>query len=281
MLVFLAAGLAGANGAQGAERRERTPLRPVANHEAVTNTPAEPHVVQNVSGYNSWPMMQAIGDKLVCVYSRGGGHTIGEDARAVYARTSSDGGKSWTLETVVADSPGYGEVAVGKGLDASGAMLLWVRRVGRDRHHDLYRTTDGIKFTLLARPKLSVMPMQITDVFAVPKVGPSLILDPSTGLLSNYYYHRGKGLLRRRVVDPERIFIHPLHWPASEIVATGSQSTFDAGNVNATVIGETHYVSFYSGKAPDTAVLVSALPAPAASVNAGASSRERSESISK
>ena len=47
------------------------------------DAPAKPHVVQNVSGYNSWPMIQAIGEKLVCVYSRGTAHSIGEDARAV------------------------------------------------------------------------------------------------------------------------------------------------------------------------------------------------------
>ncbi len=60
------------------------------------NAPAEAQVVQDVSGYNSWPMIQAIGEKLVCTYSRGTEHTIGEDARAVYARTSMDGGKTWT-----------------------------------------------------------------------------------------------------------------------------------------------------------------------------------------
>jgi hypothetical protein len=324
----------------------------------------KPHVVQNVSGYNSWPMMQAIGEKLVCVYSRGAGHTIGEDSRAVYARTSTDGGKTWTPETVVANTPGAGEVAVGKGLDATGAMLLWVRRIGAGWDHDLYRTTDGVTFTLVATPKLAVKPMQITDVFAVPTVGlmalwfggnyaddeshswgtltssdngatwtqtpiesgltkaqwptepaavylgdgkilaiarteqagatsarsqfqmvssdygatwtraqtnigdvlistPSLILDAKTGLLRNYYYQRGKGgILRRRVVDPGSVFGNPLHWPASEAVATGSQNTIDAGNVNTTVIGDTHYLSFYSGKTPDTAVLVSEVPAP-------------------
>lgn len=321
---------------------------------------AKPQVVQDVSGYNSWPMIQAIGEKLVCVYSRGSGHTIGEDARAVYARTSTDGGKTWTAETVVANTPGCGEVEVGKGLDSSGAMLLWVRRVGKEWGHDLYRTTDGVKFTLVATPKLDVQPMQITDVFAVPKVGlmalwfagnygegtnsswglvtsrddgttwkqtviesgltksdwptepaavylgdgkllaiartetgpaqfqmvstnygatwtrertnigdvtastPSLLLDAKTGLLSNYYYQRGKGLLRRRVVLPDNVFSHPQNWPASEVVATGSAVTFDAGNVNATAIGDTHYLSFYSGKAPNTAVLLSALPAPGA-----------------
>lgn len=322
---------------------------------------AKPHVVQDVSGYNSWPMIQAIGEKLVCVYGRGKGHNIANDDRAVYARTSTDGGKTWTPETVVANAPAYGEVAVGKGLDATGAMLLWVRRIGKGEwHHDLYRSMDGVTFTLVATPKLAVKPMQITDIFAVPKVGlmalwfagdygdkptnawgtvtssddgatwtqttieaelpkaqwptepaavylgegkilaiartevgptqwqlvstdsgvtwkrtptnigdikastPSLILDAKTGLLSNYYYHRGKGFLRRRVVDPQSIFDHPGSWPTSEAVAIGSTSTWDSGNANATVIGDTHYLSFYSGKAPDTAILLSVLPAPSA-----------------
>ncbi|WP_047812658.1 exo-alpha-sialidase [Rhodopirellula islandica] len=321
---------------------------------------AKAHVVQDVRGYNSWPMTQAIGDILVCTYSRGSAHSIGEDARAVYARTSTDGGKTWTAETVVANTPGFGEVTVGKGLDSTGAMLLWVRRVGKQRHHDLYRTTDGVTFTLVATPELATQPMQITDVFAVPEVGlmalwfagnysdkavhswgvmtssddgvtwtqtavesgllkadwptepsavylgdgrilavartesgpaqfqmvstdngatwtrqqtnisdiyastPSLILDAETGWLSNYYYERGRGILRRRVVDPDVVFDHPLHWPASEAVATGSPLPWDSGNANATVIGDTHHVSFYSGKAPDTAVMVSEFPEPTA-----------------
>lgn len=329
-------------------------------------TPATSHVVQDINGYNSWPMLQAMGNKLVCVYSRGQAHTIDEDARAVYARTSTDGGKTWTAETVVANTPGAGEVAIGKGLDANGAMLLWVRRIGKDWNHDLYRTTDGVTFTRVTTPKLDVTPVQITDVFEVPTVGlmalwfsgnysdpgethawgtltskdngdtwtqtpiesnltkaqwptepaavylgdgkilavarteqgdpttsrsqfqmisndhgaswtrsqtnigdvlassPSLILDPRTGLLSNYYYHRGRGIIRRRVVDPKQIFNRPLGWPTAETVATGSAVTFDAGNVNATVIGGTHYLAFYSGKAPDTAVLVAEVLAPTA-----------------
>jgi hypothetical protein len=265
----------------------------------------------------------------------------------------------------VANSPGYGDVAIGKGLDSSGAMLLWVRRVGKDWQHDLYRTTDGVTFTLVTTPKLSPTPVQITDVFSVPKIGlmalwfagnyaednhhswgtltsrdsgatwtqatiesgltkaqwptepsavylgdgkilaiarteqgsptseraqfqmvsldngktwtraqtnisdvflstPSLILDPETGLLINYYYQRGAGgVLRRRVVDPARVFDNPLHWPASDAVAKGSAASIDAGNVNATVIKGMHYLSFYSGKSPDTSVFVSEIPPPA------------------
>ncbi|SFI77116.1 hypothetical protein SAMN05421753_11272 [Planctomicrobium piriforme] len=328
--------------------------------------PAQPLVVQQGAGYDSWPMLQAIGKKLVCVYSRGSGHTIAEDARAVYARTSTDEGKTWTAETVVANTPGYGDVAVGKGLDSKGDMLLWVRRVGKEWHHDLYRTTDGVAFELLTTPKLEVPPIQITDIFEVPTVGlmalwfagnygndgpnhswgtvtssddgatwkqtvmesgltkdqwptepaavylgdgrilavgrtevgansttrsqfqmvstdygatwkraptnisdvlistPSLILDSETGLVSNYYYHRGRGILRRRVVDAASVFDHPLNWPASEAVATGSAITVDAGNANSTVIGKSHFVSFYSGEAANTSILVSVLPGPQA-----------------
>lgn len=323
-----------------------------------------PMTVQDVSGYNSWPVIQAIGEKLVCAYCRGTGHSIGEDVRAVYARTSTDGGKTWTPETTVANTPGYGEVTIGKGLDSKGAMLLWVRSVGRDWKHDLYRSEDGITFTHLSAPKLDVVPIQITDVFAVPGVGlmalwfagkyddegpchswgtltstddgvtwtqhvaeseltkedwptepsavwlgdgrilavartemggnetvrsqfqmistdsgatwtrsktnigdvlastPSLIFDSATGLVSNYYYHRGRGVLRCRVTKPESVFEHSLSWPDSEGVALGSAVPFDAGNVNATFVAGKHFLAFYSGKAPDTAVVVSENPAP-------------------
>jgi len=322
-----------------------------------------PHVVQDVRGYNSWPMIHTIGDTLVCAYSRGTAHTINEGVRAVYARTSPDGGETWTQETTVADTAGYGEVTVGKGMDATGAMLLWVRRIGREWNHDLYRTADGVAFELVATPELAVTPMQITDVFAAPggdlmalwfageyddspthcwgkltssdggttwtqtpiesglpkaewptepsavHLGdgrilviarmegagayptrgqfqmvstdwgatwrrsrtnicdvyastPSLIRDARTGLVSNYYYQRGEGVLWRRVVDPDSVFDQPQNWPAAEAVAVGSRIHFDSGNANATAIRDAHYVAYYSGEAPDTAVLVTEVPAP-------------------
>ncbi|MDO4559301.1 MAG: sialidase family protein, partial [Planctomycetia bacterium] len=325
--------------------------------------PVEPQVVQDVGGYNSWPVIQALGEKLICVYSRGTAHTIDEPSRAVYARTSADYGKTWTPETLVTNTPGCGEVTIGKGLDSTGAMLLWVRRIGSQWNHDLYRTTDGVTFTHVATPEFTVIPIQITDVFSVPTVGlmalwfagkydddgpchswgtltseddgatwaqnviqsgltraewptepsavclddgrilavarselsdtstvrslfqmvssdygrtwtrsqtnigdvlastPSLIPDAGTGLLNLYYYHRGRGVLRRRVVDPDYVFENPLSWSSSGVISTGSEVTFDAGNVNATVIHGIHFLAFYSGKGSDTSILVSAIPA--------------------
>jgi hypothetical protein len=84
-------------------------------------------IVQDVAGYNSWQMVQSLGGRLVCAYSRGSAHTIGEGKRGVFARFSDDGGKTWSAETTVVDSPDYGEVTIGKWLDREGAMLIWVR----------------------------------------------------------------------------------------------------------------------------------------------------------
>ncbi|MBQ4144310.1 MAG: exo-alpha-sialidase [Thermoguttaceae bacterium] len=336
---------------------------------AVRVTPLPPispaHTVQDAPGYNSWPVMQSLGSKLVCVYSRGTAHSIGEGKRGVYARTSTDGGKTWTPEMLVVNAPEVGEVTIGKGLDENGAMLLWVRNVGpQGFSHDLYRSTDGVHFTHLVRPELDPMPIQITDVFSVPGTGlmalwfagkysddandnswgtlvstdngatwtqnvvekgltkadwpteqsavflgdgkilaigrtefgenstnqaqfqltstdsgktwtrsrtnigevrcstPSLILDPKTGLLSNYYYHRGRGILLRRSVKPDDVFTAPLNWPAPEAVAEGSTVTFDSGNVNAVVLGNDHALAYYSGKFPDTAVVVKVVAPP-------------------
>jgi hypothetical protein len=48
---------------------------------------------------------------------------------------------------------------VGKGLDSSGNMFLWVRRVGKTWYHDFYRSADGVKFELVATLPRPVKPV--------------------------------------------------------------------------------------------------------------------------
>ncbi len=323
--------------------------------------PAEVSEVQPPPSYNSWPMVQTVGGKAVCAYSRGSAHTIGEGRRGVYARTSSDGGRTWGPEVCVVNDPSLGEVTIGKGLDSSGAMLLWVRRWGRKQGHDLYRTVDGISFERISSPSFSPMPMQVTDAFSVPGVGlmslwfagnyrkeenghhwgtltsadggrtwrqntvgadlakkdwpteqsavhigggrilavarsegggkpqfqltstdggatwqcrrtniadvlestPSLVYDPATGLVSNYYYQRGAKLLKRRVADANAIFGRPMEWPEPEVLAEGGEKrAYDAGNVNAVSMGDRHLLALYSGTESDCAVFAVSVPAP-------------------
>lgn len=329
-------------------------------------------VVQDVPGYNSWPMIQVVGDKLVCVYSRGIAHDIREPSRATFAKTSADGGKTWSPETLVVNTPDCGDVPIGKGLDSTGALLFWVRHVGQEWtfSHTLFRSTDGVNFTRVVTPRLDPAPIQITDIFKVPTIGlmalwfsgnysetdkchswgtltsgdnglswrqatvesgltkadwpteqsavwlgngtilaiarteglrkkddppttgtqfqllstdhgktwtrrrtnigdvagstPSLLLDATTGLLSNYYYQRGEDILWRRVVKPAGIVDVPTDWPEPEAVAFGCKAVvmWDAGNVNAVAGNGVHYCAFYSGNAPDTAVLLTVVPAP-------------------
>ncbi len=135
--------------------------------------------------------------------------------------------------------------------------------LGDGRILAIARTETGpSQFQMISTDHGATWTRQRTNIVDVSASTPSLILDPETGLLSNYYYERGRGLLRRRVVKPDDVFENPQNWPASEVVTIGSKIAWDSGNANATVIGDTHYVSYYSGKDPDTAVMVLELAAP-------------------
>ena len=306
-------------------------------------------------------LMQAVGDRLICTYSRGSGHSIDEGARDAYARTSTDGGRTWTPEVCFARDPRVGEVMIGKGLDRDGAALFWVRCMGRPKsHHDLYRTVDGVAFEKIAEPSLEPFPMQITDIFhadgklmalwfatryreddeqswgtlvsadngrtwtqrtvetvmkkselptepCVVNLGggrllglartenggdssasqfqltscdngatwkktrtnirdicassPSLVYDAGTGLVYNYYYERGRRVVKRRVARADDVFDHPLDWPAPEALLRGDEARpWDAGNVNAVAMGGKHFLTYYSGNETNTTVYVAPAP---------------------
>lgn len=321
-------------------------------------------VVADSPGYDSWPMCQSMGRKIVCAWSRGTAHDIFEPGRAVFARVSPDGGETWEEETQVCNTPGRGDVTVGKGLDEEGRMLLWVRHAGKDGfRHRLCRSSDGKDFVCIAEPELPLDLVQITDIFQLPGIGltalffggsygrndshywgkltscdngstwqsavieehlplsqwptepsavsfgdgrllavartevkketpekaqfqltstdagrtwrkaktnitdvmistPSLILDRETGLVSCYYYYRGKGLLNRRIANARKVFDAPLNWSEPETVAFGSCEVCEAGNVNAVSSPIGHVLSWYSGKMPSTAVYVKVIAPP-------------------
>ncbi len=130
-------------------------------------------VVQEAKEYNSWPMIRAVGDRIVCTYGRGSGHTV-EGARGAYARTSTDCGLTWSPEVCIVNDPGVCEGVEGIGRDSTGAVLCWMNcRLRRKGHilHDLYRTRDGVAYEKIAAPDLSPEPIQITGIFSVPGVG--------------------------------------------------------------------------------------------------------------
>ena len=138
--------------------------------------PLKAHVISDVPGYNSWPMIQAAGTKLFCSYSRDNarpkdGHTINPGSRDSYLRVSLDDGLTWSDEITVADDPKIGEVNEGIGLDETGAAILWVRCWGKDRRHELYRTTDGRTIEKIATIRPDPFPMQVMDPVCVEGLG--------------------------------------------------------------------------------------------------------------
>ena len=319
-------------------------------------------LVQEAKGYNSWSMVRTLGDKIVCTYGRGLGHSV-EGSRGAYARTSLDGGVTWSSEVCITNDPVVCEGVEGVGNGDDGAMLCWMNcRLRRKGHilHDLYRTENGVSYEKIASPDLSPEPIQITGIFSVPGVGlmslwfsgnyrrdepgnawgtlvsrdggrtwvqrtvesglaktewpteasavhlgggrilaigrsegvlkrqfqltsldggltwrkagtnirdvkestPSLIYDPATGLVANYYYHRGAKKLKRRVVRADSVFDNPESWPPPEVLAEGNEARFyDAGNVNAVEWRGRHLATFYSGTESDCAVYVVSTPA--------------------
>ncbi len=169
-----------------------------------TNPSVRLSVVQDAPGYNSWPMIATIGNKIVCTYGRGLGHSV-EGSRGAYARTSLDGGKTWRKS--------------------------------------------------------------LTNITDVRESTPALLFDPGSGLVSNYYYQRGPGLLWRRTARLESVFDEAGAWPDPELIARGGRiRPHDSGNVTAVACGEFHHLAYYSGNPADTSVLVATVlkgPAPA------------------
>ena len=138
--------------------------------------PKNAWVVASGRGYNSWPMIQAVGGRLVCAYSRDNalpedGHSISPGSRDSYMRFSCDGGRTWSDEIVVADDPRIGEVNEGIGLDEAGDAILWVRCWGVGRRHELYRSRDGKTVEKIASITPDPFPMQIMDPVRIEGLG--------------------------------------------------------------------------------------------------------------
>ena len=320
-------------------------------------------VVQDVPGYNSWPVVQTAGNLIICGYGRGVGHTV-ESSRGAFVRTSGDGGRTWGEEVCITNAPDICEGVEGGGRDGEGNVLFWMNCRGHGRiRHELYRTNDGVHFERISCPELNPEPVQVTGIFPArnsggdglmalwfagdytkPEAGhswgtlfstdggatwtqrtverdlhksewpteicaaplgdgriiaigrsedrtrpqfqltstdggvtwaksrtnigdicestPALVYDGQTGIVHNYYYQRGPGILWRRSASAESLFSSPCSWPEPvEIARGGRWRPYDSGNVTAVAGRDAHYLSLYSGDPTNTAVYFAAVPA--------------------
>lgn len=98
-----------------------------------------------------------------------------------------------------------------------------------------------------------------TNIDDVQESTPTLLFDARSGIVYNYYYQRGLGLLKLRAVSAEKVFSDPLAWPDPEVIAEGGKDRpFDSGNANAVRFGNRHLITYYSGDPVNCKVVVAA-----------------------
>lgn len=122
--------------------------------------------------YTAWPFVATVGDKVICIYSRGLAH---EDnaTPSIFAKVSKNG-VVWSLEKEIINTLAIRDTITGKGNDNDGNMIFWDRKGapgGTDTRHDLYKTGDGYSFELLSSPTFPIIPSHIGDIINVETVG--------------------------------------------------------------------------------------------------------------
>ena len=175
----------------------------------------------------------------------------GEDDNHWGTLTSEDNGRTWkqtTMELVRQKAELPTEPCV---VNLGGGRLLGLARTenGGDSLASQFQLTSLDNGVTWKKTRTN-----IRDVLAS---SPSLIYDRETGLVYNYYYERGRHVVKCRVAKADAIFDHPFDWPLPQPVLIGDEKRpHDAGNVNAVEMNGHHYLTYYSGTDKDTAVYV-------------------------
>lgn len=99
-------------------------------------------------GYNAFPFIGTVNNKLVCVYSIGKNHTDNTNVD-IFVKTSPNG-VIWSKAKKIISTENVRDTITGLGHDSLGIIYFWNRKgtpVNADCSFDLYKTSDGIKFT--------------------------------------------------------------------------------------------------------------------------------------
>lgn len=198
------------------------------------------------------PMMQItdvfkVPDVGLMAFWFGGSYGNDMKPRRWGVMTSADNGASWVQRTC-----GEGMAKKDWPTEPSGVSL------GGDRILALARTECGAPlFQLTSTDCGRNWKVEKTNIADTGASTPTLLYDAGTGTVTAYYYHRGPGVLRRRTASAAAVFSDSQAWPASVALVSDRGHSNDAGNANATTDGtNARFVSYYTGKAPNCAVVV-------------------------
>jgi len=160
--------------------------------------------------------------------------------------TSGDNGATWVQRTC-----GEGMARADWPTEPSGVWL------GDGRILALARTESGAPlFQLTSSDSGRTWKVEKTNISDTRASTPTLLYDRKSDVVTAYYYHRGAGVLRRRTARAKDVFSNPKAWPDSVALASDGGHSIDAGNANATDGKAGRFVAYYTGKAPNCAVVV-------------------------
>lgn len=128
--------------------------------------------VSTDDGYNAFPFIGTVKDKLVCVYSVGKNHTDNTSVD-IFAKTSPNG-VIWSKAKKIISTENVRDTITGLGHDSLGIIYFWNRKgtpVNADCSFDLYKTGDGIVFYKKSSPVFDIKPSHIGDALHIPTVG--------------------------------------------------------------------------------------------------------------
>lgn len=123
-------------------------------------------------GYNAFPFIGTVNNKLVCVYSIGKNHTDNTNVD-IFVKTSPNG-VIWSKAKKIISTENVRDTITGLGHDSLGIIYFWNRKgtpVNADCSFDLYKTSDGIKFIKKSSPAFDIKPSHIGDALHIPTVG--------------------------------------------------------------------------------------------------------------
>lgn len=123
-------------------------------------------------GYNAFPFIGTVNNKLVCVYSIGESHTDNTNVD-IFTKTSTNG-VVWSNPKKIISTENVRDTITGLGHDSLGVIYFWDRKgtpVNADCSFDLYKTSNGINFMKKSSPVFDIKPSHIGDAFHIPTVG--------------------------------------------------------------------------------------------------------------
>ncbi len=162
---------------------------------------------------------------------------------------SADNGKTWTQRVVEKGLAQEDWPTEQSAVTLGGGRILVIGRRewgGKNR----------VQFQMESDDNGATWRKMRTNIDNIAESTPALIYDRETGVVSNYYYQRGAGILWRRRAKLADVWGNATNWGPCEEVARASTNSYHAGNVKAVACGGKHFLTIYSGDSKITDILI-------------------------